>query len=160
MEKILLSISHVFGYLVVVVIVTVAVMSLLFAAAHLGSVGSSALALFNIVIGSVVMGSLRFTPGGIPAAWGFHLVWNCTQVLVGANLSVENLDGPGLVFIQSGPTMVSGWALGPEAGIGATVSTVVVLALLFAFFRRRGSYDLPLPLGKERESLIPGARPD
>ena len=38
-------------------------MSLLFAAAHLGSAGSNALALVNIVIGSAVVGSLRFTPG-------------------------------------------------------------------------------------------------
>lgn len=125
----------------------VLLMSLLFAAAHLSSAGSNALVLFNIVIGSVVVGSLRFTPGGIPAAWGFHFVWNCTQALVGANLSIENLDVPGVIFIQSGPTIVSGGAFGPEAGIGATVSTVVVLALLFAFFRRQGSYDLPLPLG-------------
>ena len=124
-------------------------MSLLFAAAHLGSAGSNALVLVNIVIGSAVVGSLRFTPGGIPAAWGFHFAWNCTQVLVGSNLSLEDVDVPGVAFSPSGPTTVSGGSFGPEAGIGATVSTVLVLALLFVFFRRRGIHDLPLPLGRK-----------
>jgi len=122
-------------------------MSLVFAAAHLGSAGSNALALVNIVLGSLVFGSLRFTPGGIPAAWGFHFVWNSTQVLVGANLSIEGIDVPGVTFSQSGATIVSGGSFGPEAGIGATISTAVVLVLLFAIFRRQGCHDLPLPLG-------------
>jgi len=121
-------------------------MSLLFAAAHLGAAGSNVLALVNIVIGSAVAGSLRFTPGGISTAWGFHFAWNCTQVLAGAGLSVEGLDVPGVAFSQSGPEMVSGGAFGPEAGIGATLSTLLVLLFLFGFFRRRGMADLPLPL--------------
>jgi|GEM_PF-1735694 len=125
--------------------------SLLFAAAHLGSTGVNALVLVNIVIGSAVVGSLRFTPGGIPAAWGFHFVWNYTQVLVGANLSVEGIDMPGVNFSQSGSAVVSGGTFGPEAGIGATISTVIVLVFLFAFFRRRGIHDLPLPFGKRSQ---------
>jgi hypothetical protein len=125
------------------------VMSLVFAAAHLGSAGSNALVLVNIVLGSLVVGSLRFTPGGIPAAWGFHFVWNSTQVLVGANLSIEGINVPGATFSQSGSAILSGGSFGPEAGIGATVSTVVVLVLLFVFFRRQGCHDLPLPLRRK-----------
>jgi len=127
-------------------------MALLFAAAHLGSSGVNALALSNIVIGSLVVGSLRFTPGGIPAAWGFHFAWNCTQVLYGANLSLEGIEVPGVVFSQMGSAVVSGGSFGPEAGIGATVSTVLVLALLVVFFRRHGIRDLPFPLGVRRGS--------
>jgi membrane protease YdiL (CAAX protease family) len=122
-------------------------MSLLFAAWHLGSTGSNALVLVNIVLFSLVVGSLRFTPGGIPAAWGFHFVWNSTQVLVGANLSIEEIDVPGATFSQSGSAILSGGSFGPEAGVGATISTAVVLVLLFAIFRRQGCHDLPLPLG-------------
>jgi membrane protease YdiL (CAAX protease family) len=132
-------------------------MSLLFAAAHLGSAGSNALVLTNIVLGSLVVGSLRFTPGGIPAAWGFHFVWNSTQVLVGANLSIEGIDVPGVTFSQLGSTIVSGGSFGPEAGIGATVSTAVVLVLLFAFFRRQGCHDLPLPLRRKRGDGAPSS---
>jgi membrane protease YdiL (CAAX protease family) len=124
-------------------------MSMLFAAAHLGSAGSNALVLVNIVLGSLVVGSLRFTPGGIPAAWGFHFVWNSTQVLVGANLSIEEIDVPGATFSQSGSAILSGGSFGPEAGIGSTVSTAVVLVLLFVFFRRQGCHDLPLPLRRK-----------
>jgi membrane protease YdiL (CAAX protease family) len=124
-------------------------MSLLFAAAHLGSAGSNALVLTNIVLGSLVVGSLRFTPGGIPAAWGFHFVWNSTQVLVGADLSIDGINVPGATFSQSGSAILSGGSFGPEAGIGATVSTAVVLVLLFVFFRRQGCHDLPLPLRRK-----------
>jgi len=124
-------------------------MSLLFAAAHLGSTGVNALAMINIVLGSLVVGSLRFTAGGIPAAWGFHFAWNCTQVLAGSNLSVEGINVPGVSFHQSGSVVVSGGSFGPEASIGATVSTALVLVFLFASFRRQGVFDLPFPLGKK-----------
>jgi len=123
-------------------------MGALFAAAHLGSPGSSLMVSVNIVLGSLVVGSLRFTPGGIPAAWGFHFVWNYVQVLCGATLSLEGVDVPGVTFAASGSTLVSGGVFGPEASIGATIATIPVLVVLAVHFRRRGIRDVPLPLGK------------
>jgi len=120
-------------------------MAVLFAAAHLGSPGVTPLVLVNIVLGSLVVGSLRFTPGGIPAAWGFHFVWNYVQVLCGASLSLENVDVPGVTFAASGGDLVSGGTFGPEASIGATMATIPVLVVLAVYFRRRGLRDVPLP---------------
>jgi len=124
------------------------VMAVLFAVAHLGSAGANRLVMVNIVLGSLVVGSLRFTPGGIPAAWGFHFVWNYVQVLCGATLSLENVDVPGITFAASGSTLASGGIFGPEASIGATIATILVLVVLAVRFRRRGIRDVPLPLGK------------
>jgi membrane protease YdiL (CAAX protease family) len=125
-------------------------MSVLFAAAHLGAAGSNALVSVNIVLGSLVVGALRFTPGGIAAAWGFHFVWNFTQVLGGATLSLEKVDVPGVTFVATGSTARSGGAFGPEAGIGATIVTVLALAVLVVHFRRQGVRDLPIPFGRPR----------
>lgn len=125
-------------------------MSLMFAAAHLRSAGaaSNPMVTVNIVLGSLVVGALRFTPGGIPAAWGFHFVWNYTQLLCGADLSLENIHVPGVTYSAAGPVFLSGGAFGPEAGIGATISTALVLILLLVYFRRQGAHDLPIPLGR------------
>ena len=120
-------------------------MALLFAAAHYGSDGFNTVVMLNIVLGSLVLGALRFTPGGIPTAWGFHFAWNFTQVLCGANLSLEEIEVPGITFVASGPPFVSGGEFGPEAGIGATTATLVVLVLLAILFGRRGARDLPIP---------------
>jgi membrane protease YdiL (CAAX protease family) len=119
------------------------VMAVLFAVAHLGTPGSNLLVSINIVLGSLVVGSLRFTPGGIPAAWGFHFVWNYVQVLCGATLSLEYVDVPGVTFAASGSTFFSGGVFGPEASIGATIATIPVLVVLAVYFRRRGLRDVP-----------------
>lgn len=128
-------------------------MALLFAAAHWGSTGFNSMTMLNIVLGSLVVGAIRFTAGGIPAAWGFHFAWNFTQVLCGANLSLEEIQVPGVTLVSNGPDIVSGGAFGPEAGIGATVATVLVLGTLVVYFRRRGAADLPLPLGRRNEGI-------
>jgi hypothetical protein len=78
---------------------------------------------------------------------GFRFAWNCTQVLVGASLSVGGIDVPGVALSRAGPAVLSGGTSGPEASIGAAVSTALVLALLFVFFRRHGIHDLPLHVG-------------
>ena len=124
------------------------VMAVLFAAAHLTSAGSGPMSSVNIVLGSLVVGALRLTPGGIPAAWGFHFVWNYTQVLCGATLALEDLAIPGVTFAGAGSVLVSGGTFGPETGIGASISTLLTLGLLLRYFRRQGVRDLPIPLGR------------
>ena len=54
-----------------------------------------------------------------------------------------------MTFVSTGPDLVSGGVFGPEAGIGATAGTLVVLVLLSKYFRRRGAPDLPLPFRAE-----------
>jgi membrane protease YdiL (CAAX protease family) len=110
--------------------------AVLFAAAHLNSQGWNSLVGLNIVIGSLLVGALRFTPGGIPAAWGFHFAWNSTQMMAGATLTGESLAVPGVRFTSEGPLWSSGGALGPEGGVGATIATGAVLLILLIHAQR------------------------
>jgi len=121
-------------------------MAMLFSVAHFNSEGYSVLVAFNIVIGGLIVGSMRFTSGGVAAAWGFHFAWNSTQLLFGSTLTGLDLDVPMVRFISKGPVWISGGALGPEGGIGATISTIVVLFLLGMHFRKHGARDLPIPM--------------
>lgn len=123
-------------------------MAILFSAMHASSTGFNGMVAFNIVIGSLVVGALRFTKGGIPAAWGFHFAWNGLQVVAGSPLTGLEMDIPGLHYAGKGPDWLSGGALGPEGGIGATLSTLIVLIIMGLCFRQTGNVNLPLPFGR------------
>lgn len=111
--------------------------SLLFMAGHWGGNGWCALAAVNIFLFSLVNGTMRFTPGGIPAAWGFHFAWNSLQVIVGANLTGETFPLPVIRFQSQGPAWLSGGAFGPEGGLGATIAALAGLFCLWIWKQRR-----------------------
>jgi membrane protease YdiL (CAAX protease family) len=113
------------------------IVGILFMACHWGSDGWTVLAAVNILLFSLVNGAMRFTPGGIPAAWGFHFAWNGLYVLLGANLSGTNYEVPAVRLVGAGPAWMSGGAYGPEGAIGTTVMTAVALMLIWKYLRRR-----------------------
>ncbi len=113
--------------------------SLLFAAGHWGGEGWGSLPAFNLFIFSLVTGAIRFTPGGIPAAWGFHFAWNCLYSFLGATVTGMNLQIPGIRFEGSGPDWLSGGLYGPEGSIGTTITTIVGLVLIGRYLRRRNA---------------------
>jgi membrane protease YdiL (CAAX protease family) len=120
-------------------------MASLFVAFHWGASGWSWLVAINIFMGSLVVGAMRFTGGGIPAAWGFHFAWNITQIAMGSTLSGDDYGVPMMRFVTEGPAWLTGGSFGPEGGVGATASTAVVLVFLGRYFRRKGVADLPIP---------------
>jgi len=130
-------------------------MALIFSVMHASSTGFNGLVAFNIVIGSLVVGALRFTRGGIPAAWGFHFAWNGLQVVAGSTLTGLDMEISVLHFTGKGPDWLSGGALGPEGGVGAMLSTLIVLTIMILYFRRKGMADLPLPLGRSSREIQP-----
>lgn len=134
-------------------------LAVLFSAAHAAESGFNWLIALNIVIGSLTVGAIRFTPGGIPAAWGFHFAWNSLQVLAGSTLSGEDYGVPLIRLVNDGPAVFSGGAFGPEGGIGATFATVIMLAFLARYCRRRGLADLPVPFGRSRPLERSGCGP-
>jgi membrane protease YdiL (CAAX protease family) len=136
-------------------------LAVLFSAAHAAESGFNWLIALNIVIGSLTVGTVRFTPGGIPAAWGFHFAWNGLQALAGSTLSGEDYGVPLVRLINDGPAVFSGGAFGPEGGLGATVATVIMLLFLARYCRHRGLADLPVPFARsrpfERSRFVPPA---
>ena len=112
--------------------------ALIFTVGHWGGSGWNGLTAANIFLFSLVNGSIRFSPGGIPAAWGFHFAWNSLLVLAGAILTGdESLRVPVLRFSGQGPDWLSGGAFGPEGGLGTTAATIIGLALIWRFLNRR-----------------------
>jgi len=107
--------------------------SLLFMACHWGGSGWNILVATNIFLFSLVNGAMRLTPGGIPAAWGFHFAWNSLHILLGATLTGENYAVPAAQFIGQGSKWLSGGAYGPEGGLGTTVATIIGLILIWRF---------------------------
>jgi membrane protease YdiL (CAAX protease family) len=109
--------------------------AILFTAGHWGGSGWNTLTTINIFLFSLVNGAIRYTPGGIPAAWGFHFAWNSIQVLVGATLTGEDFGVPLVHFASEGPEWLSGGSFGPEGGFGTTVVTIIGLLLLRRYLR-------------------------
>lgn len=107
--------------------------ALVFTASHWGGSGWNVLAATNIFLFSLVNGAIRYTPGGIPAAWGFHFAWNSLQVLSGAVLTGIDLRVPLVRFSSQGPDWLSGGAFGPEGALGATAATIIGLLLIRRF---------------------------
>jgi len=120
------------------------IVGLMFMAGHWGGDGWTALAALNIFLFSLVNGAMRFTPGGIAAAWGFHFAWNGLHVFLGATLSGQTFAVPAIRFQGMGPAWLSGGAFGPEGAVGTTVVTVVGLLLIrrFLWRNRKGYEDL------------------
>jgi len=119
--------------------------ALLFALAHFNSAGWSIIVFINIVIGGLILGALRFTKGGIPAAWGFHFIWNSIVMMTGSTLTGEELIVPGISFVPGDKIIFSGGELGPEGGIGATISTIALLISIFFYLKRRNKSDILIP---------------
>lgn len=108
--------------------------SLFFMLGHWGGSGWNSQTIINIFLFSLVNGTMRFTPGGIAAAWGFHFTWNTVYVLLGATLTGENFEVPGLRFTSEGPTWLSGGAYGPEGGFATTVVTIIGFLVIIRYF--------------------------
>ena len=120
--------------------------SILFALAHLGNDGSNGLILLNIFLGSMVLGLVRFTRWGVPAAGGFHAAWNLIQVLLGSTLSGEVMPVPAVRLVTSGSLLTTGGPFGPEGSLWATVATLAILvALILAARRLNLERAVPLP---------------
>ena len=94
------------------------------------------LAALNIFLFSLVNGAIRFTRGGIPAAWGLHFVWNSFYVILGATITGENFEVPFVQFSSDGPLWLSGGAYGPEGGIGTTIVTIAALIFIYRYLKR------------------------
>jgi membrane protease YdiL (CAAX protease family) len=126
--------------------------SLLFMAGHWGGEGWSVLAATNIFLFSLVNGAMRFTSGGIPAAWGFHFVWNSFYVVCGATLTGGNFQIPFIQFLSDDPVWLSGGAYGPEGSIGTTIVTMTALVFLYRYLKDKIVIEIPSKIDESSKS--------
>lgn len=99
--------------------------SAIFALAHLGNPGITALALLNIAVAGLWLGVIWVRTGSLWWATGAHLGWNWGGAYV-ADLPVSGLelfDAPYYEARMGGPDWLGGGPFGPE---GSVLSTLVL----------------------------------
>lgn len=121
--------------------------ALLFAGLHLGNDSVTALGLFNIFLGGIVLGLAYERYGRLWFPIGFHLAWNLTTgPILGHEVSGYETMRSILVETGSGPDLLTGGEFGVE---GSALMTLVELAAI-ALLARRISSARPA-LGSEPE---------
>lgn len=110
---------------------TIALLSTLFALAHLQNANSTALGLVNIALAGVLLGVAFYAPGGIWTAWGAHLGWNATLAASDAPVSGLPFRIPAIDYQPGGPVWLTGGSFGPEGGVLATAMIVLATAIIW-----------------------------
>jgi len=110
--------------------VAIPALAILFAAAHLFNPGITALALVNVALAGIWLGTVFYCRGGLWIATGAHVGWNLTLAVLAAPVSGLDFTAPWLDYRPGGPGWLSGGGFGPEGGLIATL--VLTLATLVA----------------------------
>ena len=111
-------------------------LALLFALAHVLNPGITSLALGNIALAGVFLGTTFYLPGGLWTATGAHLGWNATLAALGAPVSGLPFAVPWLDYRPGGPVWLSGGPFGPEGGLAATLVLAAATVIAARFIRK------------------------
>jgi len=111
-------------------------LALPFALAHLLNPGITALAVGNIALAGVFLGTAFYLPGGLWTATGAHLGWNATLAVFGAPVSGLPFAIPWLDYVPGGPTWLTGGGFGPEGGLTATLVLAAATAAALRLIRK------------------------
>ena len=145
------------------------VSSSIFALLHLANPNASALGMVGIFAAGLLLAAARLRTGRLSTASGLHVTWNfCEGAVFGFPVSGDR-EGASLIGIaQGGPTLWTGGAFGPEAGLLSIVACLAGIALLLRLPRypeptggHDAEADLPraLLLGDDRGSAPDPDRP-
>jgi uncharacterized protein len=105
--------------------------ALLFAALHLNNESVTALGLFNIFLGGIVLALAYERYGRLWFPIGFHLAWNLTTGPVfGHEVSGYEAMRSLLLETGDGPNLLTGGEFGVEGSVLMTVVELVAVALL------------------------------
>jgi membrane protease YdiL (CAAX protease family) len=111
------------------------VLSLGFAAAHIGNPNVSAVGIINIALAGIWLSFAFFSAGGMALAWGLHFGWNAGLALAfDAPVSGYMFRVPAVEYSPGTHPWVDGGTFGPEGGI---VGTIVLIAGILAVIGKR-----------------------
>lgn len=119
------------------IVPAILVSSAYFGALHLLNPGAGAMSTFGIFFAGVLLALGYYATRRLWFPIGMHTAWNFAEgPLFG--FPVSGLDMGGLFRLQiTGPEWLTGGAFGPEAGALAIVMEIALIAILFAWTRRR-----------------------
>ena len=109
--------------------VATVLLSVLFAAIHMGNPGASAASVLVTMIAGWVLSVAYLRTRALWVGWGIHFAWNASMaMLFGLPLSGLTQFSPVISSTALGPTWLTGFDYGPE---GSAVGIVVLLSLFF-----------------------------
>lgn len=124
--------------------------SVWFGMAHALNPSVTALSIFNICFAGLFLAAPRLLTGSLAIPLGVHLTWNYLQGPV-FGFEVSGMDlGTSLIEIQvTGPSLWTGGSFGPEAGLLDPLTSVLGIAAILLYLRRRdGGLRLRLDLAQ------------
>jgi len=128
--------------------------SLFFGTLHSFNPNAGVLSTINIALAGVLLGIGYVLTGELAIPIGLHITWNFFQGNV-FGFPVSGLGPVGVTVIsieQGGPTLLTGGAFGPEAGLLVTAAILAGSLLTALWVRiRRGSVAIHAPLAQGPE---------
>jgi membrane protease YdiL (CAAX protease family) len=110
-------------------------LSLGFAAGHLGNPNIGLVAALNIALAGIWLSFAFFSPGGMALAWGLHFGWNAGLALAfDAPVSGYVFRVPAIEYTAGTQPWIDGGAFGPEGGV---VGTMLMFAGILAVIGKR-----------------------
>lgn len=123
--------------------------SVVFGALHAGNPNSTLVSTANLMIAGLFLGLGTLLTGELAIPIGLHITWNLFQGnIYGFPVSGGDFSQTTVIaVVQSGPDWLTGGAFGPEAGVVGLVATLIGMALVAMWVRRRGRLALDAGLG-------------
>lgn len=121
--------------------VAVLLTSVLFGALHLNNPNATVISSASVALGGVFLAMGYVLTGDLAIPLGVHLTWNYVQgVVYGFPVSGVSTGVKIVETRQTGPTVLTGGAFGPEAGLLGVAAVLLGMGAVVWWIRKNGTF--------------------